>query len=183
VLAQQIRRKFSVEEYIALFQQNIVTGSKTELIDGEVIELSPLGFRHAKTQQLLQRFLASQYCAADVYQTGSVIVDQNNMLEPDVYVLRPDTRVEDNYPKAAQLLLAVEVADSTIASDRLNDGQGKLGAYAKGSVPTVWVMDINAMSLYVFSEPKCAIYSQCVVHTGDTEILGKTLTIRELITG
>ena len=134
------------------------------------------------TQQLLQRFLASQYCASDVYQTGSIIVDQNNMLEPDVYVLRPDTRVEDNYPNAAQLLLFVEVADSTIASGRINDGQGKLGAYAKGGVPTVWVVDINTMSLYEFSEPKRAVYSQCDVHVGDTKLLGKTLTISELVT-
>ncbi len=181
MLAQQIRRKFSVEEYIALFRLAVVENAKTELIDGEIVELSPLGFRHAKTQQLMWRFLASRYGGDDVYQSGSIIVDDSNMLEPDVFVLGPDAHIKDNYPTADQLLLVVEVADSTIATDLLNDGTGKLASYAKSGTPIVWVVDVTAGSIYEFSDPKHSIYQTCKIHVGPTEMLGESVNVSNLI--
>ena len=182
MLAQETRHKFSVKEYLALSDNRILPETpRTELINGEIIELSPLGFRHAKTQQLIHNFLVHHYSDKEVYQNGSIFVDDKNMVEPDIFVLPADAVVEDNYPNAGKMTMIVEVADSTTKSDLLNDGTGKLSSYAVCQVPVVWVVNVESTSIYEFSHPEDAVYKDCKIHQGASILLGLDVEISELI--
>ncbi len=144
MLAQENKHKFSITEYLSLFEQEIISMTpSTELLNGEIFELSPLGFRHAKTQPLIQNFLITAMGTSDVYQKGSIIAGDHDMPEPDIYVLKDKVKIEKNYPAAEQLRLVVEVADSTIRTDTVNDGSSKLGIYARACIATVWVVDVE----------------------------------------
>jgi len=182
VLAQENKHKFSITEYLSLFEQEIISDTpSTELLNGEIFELSPLGFRHAKTQQLIQNFLITAMGTSDVYQNGSIIAGDNDMPEPDIYVLKEKVKIEKNYPTAEQLKLVVEVADSTIRTDTVNDGSSKLGIYARACIATVWVVDVDKQVIHEFTEPKASIYQNCKIHFGETTLFGRAVSINPLI--
>lgn len=182
MLAQAAHHKFSVREYLALYDNGIVPANpKTELINGEIIELSPLGHRHAKTQQRIQKFLQQALASDEVYVTGSIIAGELNMPEPDVYVLKSDAGVQGNYPLAEQVLMVVEVADSTINTDLINNGSSKLGIYASAGISRVWVVDVSNSAIHEFEQPNGSIYQQCKVHLGTVHWMQHSIPLKQLI--
>src|SRR5437773_6879132 len=126
-MTTQIAHKLTVEEYERL--EEIGEDDRTELIDGEVVFMSPIGDRHAACVRRLDAFLYRL-----VRQTATISSQQPVRLsdldrpQPDVAVLRWR---EDDYaydtPTSADVLLLVEVADSTLAEDR----RTKLPLYAR----------------------------------------------------
>lgn len=184
MLAQTTHHKFSVQEYLALYDKGIVPATpKTELINGEIVELSPLGHRHAKTQQLIQNFLRQALARDDVFITGSIIASEHSMPEPDVYVLKPQARIQGNFPTADQVLMVVEVADSTLNSDLVNNGGGKLGIYAQAGIARVWVVDVNNTAIHDFESPAGAIFQSCKVHLGSLTLGQHSVLVSQLIAG
>ncbi len=160
MLALKNTHVFTSGEYLKLFESNILDkNSRTELIDGEIIQLAPLGFKHAKTQKQLAAFIAQALNSDDVYTTGSTTADANSMPEPDIFVLKPGVQVENNYPHLSQISMVVEVADSTLNTDLINDGTGKLAKYAQCHVELVWVVDVEKKAIHQFTDPRNGYYT------------------------
>lgn len=154
-LANQHHR-FTVDEYLHYFA---TSNLKTELVNGEIIDMSPVGLSHARTQNKIHQLLQKAVTPDCVYTTGSVRIDDQNLLEPDVFVFKaPPTG--DAYPTADQLDLVVEVSVTTLKSDLLNDGTGKLAAYATARIPQVWVVDVASRVIHVFTQPTAGFYNQ-----------------------
>lgn len=124
---------------------------RVELVEGEIIEMSPIGSRHAACVGRLTKLLERQ--AGDhaiVWVQNPVHVDDYSEPVPDVALLR---RREDFYaqakPAAADVLLLVEVSDSTLRYDR----EVKVPLYARAGVPEVWIVNLPGEVIETYSRP------------------------------
>jgi Uma2 family endonuclease len=124
---------------------------RVELIDGEVLEMTPIGRRHAAAVVRLTRVCHETIGRfAVISPQNPVVIDQYGEPQPDLMLLRP--RVDDYaaaQPTAADVLLAVEVADSSLEYDR----QVKLPIYARAEIPEVWIEDLVHDAVEVRRDP------------------------------
>ena len=153
------RHRLDVDAYYKMAEAGIPTrADRVELIDGEIIDLPPIGSPHAAITNRLNRLVAR--AAADglvlVSVQSPLRLDTFNEPEPDLMLLRP--RADDyqaNHPGAADVLLLIEVSDSSLAYDR---GR-KLALYAKFGVAEVWIIDIAGSALEIYRQPKEGAYA------------------------
>lgn len=124
---------------------------RIELIDGELIEMAPIGSKHAGQVNRLSRMLTlavGQY--AIVATQNPIALPPENEPQPDIALLKP--RADDyksSLPTAADVLLIIEVADATLAYDR----DVKIPVYARHGIPEVWLFDVQGGSLSVYLDP------------------------------
>jgi Uma2 family endonuclease len=181
MLAEDQRYKFTVNEYLSLFEKGVLSRDiKTELINGEIIQLSPEGYRHYKTRQLIQHFLQGVFGWQDVFPGGSVITGINDMPEPDLFVTK-SADVHGNYLEASQLYLVVEVGDSTARKDLVNDGKGRLAKYAAAGVDVAWVVDVQDKAIHEFTQPSGVVYQHRLIHRGKSTLRGCEVDVDTLI--
>lgn len=154
VLTSPIRRhRLSVEDYHRMGKSGVLgPEARVELIEGEIIDMSPIGSRHAAVVARLNRHL--QRAVGDralVLVQSSIRLSNHSEPEPDLALLRPRT---DDYaaalPTATDALLIIEVADSSAAYDL----QVKMPLYARHGVPELWVLDLDAGTVHRFRQPK-----------------------------
>jgi Uma2 family endonuclease len=114
---------------------------RVELIDGEIIEMSPIGHRHLACVDRLNRlFTRGVGDHAIVRIRGSIVLEDDGEPEPDVVLLRPRDDFYASAPAEADaVLLIVEVADSSESYDRLT----KMPLYARHGIPESWLVDLN----------------------------------------
>jgi Uma2 family endonuclease len=142
-----------VDEYYAMADVGVLTpDDHVELIGGEVLEMSPIGSRHAALVNRLTRWLtASLGERAVVSVQNPVRLDDFNQPEPDLAVLRPrDDFYAEAHPGPADVLLLVEVSDSSLVFDR----KVKLPLYATHGIPEVWVVNLIERVVEVRREPQ-----------------------------
>lgn len=144
--------RFTAEEYTRMAAEGIIPpDARVELIDGEIVEMSPIGSRHNAFVDRLNRLLARKLGdAAIVRVQGSVQLDERVMPQPDFAVLRPrDDFYEDALPGPADVRLLVEVADTSLVYDRSE----KARLYARYGIPEYWLLDLVQNSVLVHTEP------------------------------
>jgi len=147
-----VTRRFTVDEYHRMAVAGILgEDDRVELLDGWIVEMSPIGSRHAgcvnRLAALLYRRLGDTVVLA---VQNPVILNTWWEPQPDLAVLtpRPDA-YGAAHPRADDALLIVEVADSSVAHDRAT----KLPAYAAGGVAEVWLVDLEAGRIEVYRSP------------------------------
>lgn len=161
------RRHFSVAEYYRMAEAGVFTeDDRVELIEGEVVETSPIGSRHAACVGRLTEFfsrLVSDHSI--VWVQNPVQINDYSEPVPDVTLLK---RRDDFYaranPRAADVFLLVEVADSTLAYDR----DVKVALYARAGVPEVWLVNLPEETIEVYTRPREGAYRETrVVERGE----------------
>jgi Uma2 family endonuclease len=156
---QPTRHKLDVEAYYKMAEAGIlVDPAHTELIDGEIIDMPAIGSPHAALVKRLVRLVAHAVADGTVLLSvqDPLRLDSFNEPEPDLMLLRP--RADDyraSHPSAADVLLLVEVADTSVGYDR----GVKLPLYAHFGVPEVWIVDIAGAAVEIFHEPRDGTYS------------------------
>jgi Uma2 family endonuclease len=143
--------RFSADEYQRMGQTGILSeDARVELIDGEVVAMTPIGSRHNAAVNRGNRALVMAAGSLGIVQTqGSVRLDNYTEPQPDLVLLRPRADYASHLPTPGDILLIVEIADSSLEYDR----DAKSGIYAKAGVPEYWVSDLSAARLYCFSHP------------------------------
>lgn len=153
------RRRFSVADYHKMGATGVLReDDPIELIGGELIVMAPIGGPHiAAVMALGNAFFAAVAARATVSIQNSLRLDEWNEPEPDVVLLRPrsDKYWRDEPPLAAEALLVVEVADSSLAYDR----EVKVPLYARHGIPEVWVVDIAGGAIEVSRNPDQGRYT------------------------
>ncbi len=135
-----VRHAFSVHDYARMRESGILTeDDRVELIDGEVRTMSPIGLLHAAiVRRLVKRLIDLVGDQAIVSPQNPIQLNDYTEPQPDVAVLRPRA---DNYqrahPVAADVLLIIEVSDTTAQYDRIE----KLPRYAAAGIPETWIVD------------------------------------------
>ena len=153
------RHRLDVGAYYKMAEAGILApNDRVELIDGEIFDMVPIGSLHGGKTDRLNRFFAR--AAADglalVRVQGPVRLDAWNEPEPDVMLLKPrPDDYQDRHPNAADVLLLVEVSETSLSHDR----ETKLPLYAKFGVPEVWIVDLRGAAIEVYREPKGDAYA------------------------
>jgi Uma2 family endonuclease len=149
--AEFSRRLFSVEEYNRMVEVGILTKyDRVELMEGEILEMSPIGSRHtACTDRANMLFAPRLLGKAIVRIQGPINLSDNTQPQPDVLLLSPrDDFYADGGAFTRDALLVIEVAETSIRYDR----GPKLAIYAKYGVYEVWIEDLNTNTLLVFRD-------------------------------
>jgi Uma2 family endonuclease len=153
-----IKKRFTVDEYHRMGQAGIFgPEDRLELIDGEILEMSPIGQRHAS------RVARANALFVTAFGARAVINPQNPMQlsdwtepQPDLVVLKPRSDFyEHQRPLPADVLFVMEVSDTTLRYDL----KIKVLHFAAASIPEVWIQDVNEDLLHVFREPQGSRYS------------------------
>ena len=146
------RRKLSVNDFHRMGEAGILgEDDRIELIDGELIQMAPIGVVHASKVNRLNRLLLSAVGnAANVSIQNPIALPPCDEPQPDIVSLRP--RADDYLdalPAAADVLLIVEVADTTLRYDR----DIRIPLYARHGIPEVWLVDLQSESVIVHRQP------------------------------
>ncbi len=171
------RRRFSVAEIEAMVQAGVIDeDERFELIGGEAVPMSPKGARHEWIKIELCRFL--QRVAPEhltIAQETTLRPDAATFLEPDFCAFRRALDLKSLDGPA--VLMAVEVADSSLAYDR---GR-KIGVYAAFGVREVWVIDANRATTWLHRRLGAEGYAEIIEAPADallTPMLAKELALR-----
>jgi len=146
------RYRFTRADYHRMAQTGILNPDvRVELIDGEIIEMSPIGSRHMATVNRLMTFFVPRLLGAAIVQVqGPIALGDNGEPEPDLALLRFR---DDFYASAtateAAALLVIEVADTTEGYDR----RTKAPLYARYGIPELWIADLNRNRVTRYLDP------------------------------
>ena len=152
------KRAFNVDEYYRMAETGILTErDRVELIEGDIIEMNPIGSRHFACVNRLNTLLGSILGEnAQISIQGPVRLDDHSQPEPDVAVLKPrDDYYGDGLPGPHDVLLLIEVADSSLDYDQ----QRKLPLYAKAGIAECWLVDLTNQVVAQYAQPADARYS------------------------
>jgi Uma2 family endonuclease len=147
---ERARRRFTIEEYERMVETGILTqDDRVELIDGEIVEMSPIGDPHAAFVANLTHLLVHAVGdRARVWVQGPVRVPPRSKPQPDLALLRPRSYVREG-ATTEDVLLVIEVADTSLRYDRTV----KLRVYARAGIPEYWIVDANTESLEIYQSP------------------------------
>ena len=154
----ELKHRISVHDYHRMGETGVLApGARVELIEGEIFDRAPIGSRHASIVNRLNRtFVLAVGNRAIVQVQGPVRMGEHSEPEPDLTLLRPRA---DYYrelaPAAADVLLIVEVSDSTQRYDR----RVKVPLYARHGVPEVWVIDLENRLVHFHRGPSGDAYT------------------------
>lgn len=154
--------RFTVEEYLAMGRAGILSGEdRVELIDGQVVEMSPIGDWHIKSVRRLGHLLRGQVPSTVVIDAQNALdVGQHTQVVPDLMVL-PEATLSWERPVAGhECLLLIEVADSSLEADRTT----KTATYAAAEVPEYWIVDLAGRAIEVYRDPSAARFGSRTVH-------------------
>jgi Uma2 family endonuclease len=154
---EMTRRLFDVDEYHRMAEVGILTDEdRVELIDGEIVEMSPIGAPHTRSVMFLNdAFVRRLEGRALVCPQGSVRLHRRTEPQPDIALLRPPlARYGRAIPAPADVFLIVEVADTSQYRDRVV----KLPRYAAAGIPEYWIVDLKGEILDVYREPAAGRY-------------------------
>ena len=142
--------RWSVEEYHQMAKYGLLDETdRVELIEGEMIDMAPIGSKHAFAVDSIARVLQLAVGRAFLVRVQNPFrLGEHSEPQPDIAVVK-DRNYADAHPTAEDVLLIVEASDTTVAYDR----DVKLGLYARQGIPEVWLLDVNARELTVHREP------------------------------
>ena len=151
------RRRFTIAEYEKMVETGILgPDDRVELIDGEVVEMSPIGDPHAAIVANLLHLLVSRVGErARVWVQGPVRIPPRSVPRPDLALLRARSYMREG-ATTSDVLLVIEVADTSLHYDRTV----KLRLYAREGVPEYWIVDVSSETLEIFRRPSGDGYTQ-----------------------
>jgi Uma2 family endonuclease len=152
------RHPITVGEYFRMGEAGILhPDARCELIEGEIIDMAPIGPSHAgKTNRLVDLLATVARGKAIVSAQNPVVLGDLSAPQPDLALLRyRDDYYAQVHPGPSDVLLLIEIADSSLAHDR----DTKLPLYARFDIPEVWIVDIPGRHLDIHREPDGARYT------------------------
>jgi Uma2 family endonuclease len=143
--------KLSFADYQRMAEAGILTeDSRVELIEGVIVDMSPIGSHHAGLVGQIVRLLAGEPTSAMLWIQSPIRLGNYTEPEPDIVLLKPrNDFYKKSLPQPEDILLLIEVADSSVDYDR----KIKIPLYAEHGVPEVWLIDLNLNQIEIYLEP------------------------------
>lgn len=166
------KHRFTVEEFRKMGEADIFgEDDRVELVEGEIVEMTPIGWRHVESVNALTGVLA------DLRGAGRFVVSVQNPLvlgehgEHYADLVLYQSGVRGRVPEARDALVVVEVADTSITYDR----SIKLPLYASAGVPAAWLVDLRAGVVEVHLGPRAGGYGAVRMYTRGEVVRSATL--------
>ena len=152
------RKLFTVDDYYKMLDAGILCeDDRVELIEGEIIEMSPMGSRHAAVVSSVTEALVSLFKGKALLRPQLPLrLNEFNEPEPDIAVVKPrPDRYSSRHPGPTDALLVIEISVSSLRYDR----DVKLPIYAASQVPEVWIAHLRAATVLVYRDPAGTHYA------------------------
>ena len=165
-----VRYRFTIKQYHEIIDRGIfVEDEPLELIRGEIVRKMPIGNPHAATVKRLNRLFSNPLSAGTLVSIQDPISTADSEPEPDVAILNfRDDLYASRRPVAQDVLLLIEVADSSLAYDREVKGP----IYAEAGVREYWIVNLMNSTVEVYRDPQ----SDGRFATVTTAVSGEILT-------
>ena len=160
-----ITAKWSLDDYHQMIESGLLDARSLELINGEIIQMSPEGVAHSfycrGTAKYLRLLLGDR---AEISEAHPITLPNNDSEpEPDLAILRtPDTLYQTRHPFPEDIFWLIEIASSNLAKDL----GVKRDLYAQAGIPEYWVMNLQTLELIVFRDPMANKYRSEVCLSG-----------------
>ncbi|HEY0077841.1 MAG TPA: Uma2 family endonuclease [Pyrinomonadaceae bacterium] len=154
---ERVRRAFTTADYYRMAESGILgEDDRVELIEGEVIQMSPIGSRHAGCIARLITFITEQMGRSVIVNSQNPVhLDEYSEPQPDVIILKPrEDFYSNSHPTPDDVLVVIEVADSSVVYDRAV----KVPLYARAGIAEVWLVDLVRNVLEIYSAPEQTAY-------------------------
>ena len=151
-MADVQRYRFNVDEFARMGEAGIFAADdRVELIDGEVREMTPIGSPHAGLVNRLNELLVTRLAGrANIIVQNPIRLDRRTEPQPDLVVARRrKSFYADRHPEPSDVLVVVEVADSSLRYDRAE----KVPRYGRAGIPETWLVEVEAGTITVYTEP------------------------------
>jgi Uma2 family endonuclease len=150
---------FNVHEYHRMAEVGLLSeDSRVELIEGEIIEMSPIGSTHSGTVNRSSTFLNRTLGDTVIVSVQNPVrIDDFSEPQPDLALLKPRKDFySKSHPAPEDVLMVIEVADTSVNYDR----NLKLPLYARAGIPEAWLMVLGKGIIEVHSQPKNGKYQK-----------------------
>lgn len=166
-MSVQAKHRFTVADYYRMAETGVLQpDARVELLNGEIIDMSPIGpFHGGVVKRLIDLFTQKTKGRWLVSAQDPVRLDDHSEPEPDLMLLkRAAGDYTNRHPEPNDVLLLIEVSDTTLELDRTD----KLSAYGRAGIPEVWIVNLVEQVVEVYREPHFTGYgSKTVLNTGD----------------
>lgn len=161
------KHSITAAEYLRMAEAGVFApDARLELMDGEIIEMAPIGSRHAAVVNTLNALFnrkAGDRAIASIQ--NALVLSDRTVPQPDLALLKPSPdRYFSALPAARDVLLLVEVADSTLRFDL----ERKCPLYARAGITETWVIDVNLQRLRILRDPVAGEYQSVQDITGNS---------------
>lgn len=159
-----MKHRLTVDEYYRMAEVGLLApDARVELIDGEIVDMPPMGSPHGGTGMLLiQRFTKAVSEAAIVSAGSTLILGKYSAPQPDLMLLHPrDDFYRRSNPTPSDVLLLLEISDSTWRYDR----EIKAPLYARHDVSDFWIVNLRKQELHCFRGPRRGEFAEVVTIT------------------
>ena len=168
------RRRFTVDEYYRMAEAGILNeDDRVELIEGEILQLCAIGSRHAAGVTRLNRILSRRYSDRFLISVQNPVrLSDDTEPEPDLVLLKMrDDDYNNAHPRPEDVLIIIEVSDSTLIHDR----DVKMRLYAEAGIPEAWLVDLNSDRFDVYSDPMDGLYRKIRRYPKGSTVVSETL--------
>ena len=151
------RRRFTVVEYHQMIANGILTrADRVELLNGEVVDMSPISPTHASAVKLINKFFQRRVDDSIIVSVQDPIqLGDYSEPQPDIALLKSRSDFYKlSHPQANDILLIIEVAESSAVRDRLL----KAPAYARALIAELWILDLQQDLIEVYHSPASGAY-------------------------
>jgi Uma2 family endonuclease len=160
--------KFTVSQFEQMISEGIFTpAERVELLEGEILKMSPINHPHAAVVSNLEFIFRERLGrSAYIWAQQPLLLDDRSRLQPDVVLLKwRDDRYVPKPPTAEDVLLLIEVSDTSLTDDR---GRKK-AKYARSGIPEYWIVNLRDKVIEVFSAPVDGKYAtESIADMSDT---------------
>ena len=147
--------KWSIEQWHQLVETGVLAAQNVELIDGEIVEMSPEGIPHTFTNRKVGRYLERLLEDKAIISEGYPITLDNSEPRPDIAILRlPEDIYLNHHPYPEDIYFLVEISKSTLQIDKTTKAQ----IYARNKIQEYWIVDLVNKKLIIHTQPKGNIY-------------------------
>lgn len=153
---QPVRLRFTVDDYYQMIELGMLKDyEKAEIIEGELIRKMTIGDRHAAIVNLLNRFFIKNV-SDDILVSVQNPVRLSAFDEPEPDITLADLTKYDGkrHPRPSEVILVVEVSDSTLKYDR----HTKLALYAEAEISEAWIVNLPNDIIEIHTKPSSGIY-------------------------
>jgi Uma2 family endonuclease len=163
----QAQHRFSVKDYYRMAETGVLRpDARVELLEGKIIDMSPIGpFHGGVNTYLTELFAAASKSRWQTRVQNSLRLNDHSEPQPDLVLVKatPDF-YRTRHPRPEDVYLLIEISDTTLETDQ----DEKIPAYGRAGVSEVWIVNLNDLTVEVYREPNFTGYgSKTVLRWGD----------------